>query len=164
MKAYYYSTSDTVYDSWSDSDLKRWLVDHDIIKSNAQVTREKMLKMIQSVSTISDYLLILPPYIRSYYISANDTFWNAWSDSQIHSWLIDHGYLRSDAQVQRDELVKLANEKYERFPYLRLLRLTFGDLQVARCQHEDSSVSHLARCAASCIPPRMWCRGEIFAD
>jgi hypothetical protein len=51
-------------------------------------------------------------YLRSYYISANDTFWSSWSDSQIRNWLIDHGYLRSDAQVKRDELVKLANERY----------------------------------------------------
>lgn len=45
-------------------------------------------------------------------MSAKDTFWNAWSDNQIRQWLIDHGYLRSDAQVKRDELIKLANEKY----------------------------------------------------
>jgi hypothetical protein len=41
MKTYYYSTSDAVYDSWSDSELKKWLVDHGIVKSDAQVTREK---------------------------------------------------------------------------------------------------------------------------
>jgi len=47
MKNYYYSTSETVYDSWSDSELKKWLVDHDVIKSDAKVSRDKMLKMIQ---------------------------------------------------------------------------------------------------------------------
>jgi hypothetical protein len=51
MKTYYYSTKDAVYDSWSDSELKKWLVDHGVIKSDAQVSREKMLKMIQSVAT-----------------------------------------------------------------------------------------------------------------
>jgi len=30
--------------------------------------------------------------------------WSAWSDSDIHNWLIEHGYLRSDAQIKRDEL------------------------------------------------------------
>ena len=30
----------------------------------------------------------------------------------MRSWLIDHGYLRSDAQKTRDELVKLMQDKY----------------------------------------------------
>ncbi len=49
---------------------------------------------------------------RDNYASAVDTVWGGWKDSDIRSWLIDHGYLRSDAQVQRDELVKLMNAKY----------------------------------------------------
>ena len=46
------------------------------------------------------------------YLSAKDTFWDAWSDNQIRQWLIDQGYLRSGAQAKRDELIKLANDKY----------------------------------------------------
>ena len=45
-------------------------------------------------------------------MSAKDTFWSAWSDNSLRQWLVDHGYIRSDAQVKRDELIKLANEKY----------------------------------------------------
>ena len=48
---------------------------------------------------------------RDNYLSAKDTFWSAWSDNQIRDWLIEHGYMRTDAQVKRDELIKLANEK-----------------------------------------------------
>ena len=36
----------------------------------------------------------------------------AWLDNSIRQWLVDHGYIRSDAQVKRDELIKLANERY----------------------------------------------------
>lgn len=61
MKVYYYSTSDAVYDAWSDSDLKKWLVDHGVVKSDAQITREKMLKMIQSVATIVSIWFSLMP-------------------------------------------------------------------------------------------------------
>jgi len=43
--------------------------------------------------------------------NARDTIWSSWSDSEIRSWLIDNGYLKSDAQVKRDELVKLINDK-----------------------------------------------------
>ena len=71
MKTYYYSTSDSVYDSWSDSDLKKWLVDHNVIKSDAQVTREKMLKMIQSVipkclhDAFTDFILGVTTFLRT---------------------------------------------------------------------------------------------------
>lgn len=53
--------------------------------------------------------------VRDNYISAKDTFWSAWSDNSIRQWLIEYGYMRSDAQIKRDELIKLANEKYVRF-------------------------------------------------
>lgn len=46
MSKYYYGVSDKVWSTWSDSDLKEWLVEHNIIKSNAQVQREKMLKLV----------------------------------------------------------------------------------------------------------------------
>ena len=43
--------------------------------------------------------------------NARDTIWGSWSDSEIRSWLIDNGYLKSDSQAKRDELVKLINDK-----------------------------------------------------
>jgi len=49
MQKYYYTISDAVYDKWSDSDLKKWLIDHGIIKSDAQITRDKMLQLIRFV-------------------------------------------------------------------------------------------------------------------
>ena len=45
------------------------------------------------------------------YNNARDTVWSSWSDSEIRSWLIDNGYLKSDAQAKRDELVKLIDGK-----------------------------------------------------
>lgn len=47
MNEYYYSATDTVYSTWSDSQLKQWLVDHHVIKSDAQASRDKMLKLVQ---------------------------------------------------------------------------------------------------------------------
>ena len=49
---------------------------------------------------------------RDNYTSVNDTFWGAWSDNHIRSWLVDNGYLPSDTKAKRDELVQMANEKY----------------------------------------------------
>jgi hypothetical protein len=50
---------------------------------------------------------------RDNYLAARHTFWDAWSDSDIRDWLIQHNYLRTDAQVKRDELIKMANDKCE---------------------------------------------------
>lgn len=51
------------------------------------------------------------PYHSDNYSNAVDTVWGGWKDSDIRSWLVEHGYLRSDAQVKRDEMVKLINSK-----------------------------------------------------
>jgi hypothetical protein len=112
MNKYYYGTSDKVWSSWSDSDLKAWLVERNIIKSNAQIQREKMMKLVSLVHAALSFnfgtLIILDS---DHYTNAADTFWSAWSESDIRSWLINHGYLKSDAQARRDELVKMINDK-----------------------------------------------------
>jgi hypothetical protein len=49
MKKYYYGPSDKVYNTWSDSEIKSWLVNHNVIKPEAQVKREKLIKLISCV-------------------------------------------------------------------------------------------------------------------
>lgn len=95
QQQYFATTQDSAYSSWSDSELKQWLVSHDIIKSDAQLQREKLEKLIGDN-----------------YSNAKDTIWAGWTDSAIREWLVEHGYLRTDAQKTRDELVGLINEKY----------------------------------------------------
>lgn len=46
MRIYYYDVNDTVWDTWSDAALREWLLDHEIIHTNAQVSREKMLQLV----------------------------------------------------------------------------------------------------------------------
>lgn len=53
MKQYYYDVNGTVYSTWSDSQLKAWLVDQGIVKSDAQIKRDKMLRLVQSVMVIT---------------------------------------------------------------------------------------------------------------
>ncbi|KAJ6630109.1 hypothetical protein B0H10DRAFT_1985029 [Mycena sp. CBHHK59/15] len=67
MASYYYDMNDSV-------DLKAWLVAHGVVKSDAQVQREKLVKLIADN-----------------YANAQDTLWGAWSDSQMREWLIEHG-------------------------------------------------------------------------
>lgn len=37
---------------------------------------------------------------------------NAFSDSELRGWAVKHGFLRSDAEIKRDELVALVSSKY----------------------------------------------------
>lgn len=55
----------------------------------------------------------LTPFLcRDNYLSTKDAFWSAWTDNSIRDWLIENGYVRSDAQYKRDKLIELANSKY----------------------------------------------------
>ena len=94
MEKYYYDVNDTVWSSWSDSDLKAWLVDHNVIKSEAQLHRDKLHKLVQDN-----------------YANAVDTIYGGWHDSEMREWLINNGYLRSDVQVKRDDLLKVFSNK-----------------------------------------------------
>jgi hypothetical protein len=49
---------------------------------------------------------------RAHYPTAPSTVYGVWKDSEMRAWLVDNGYLRSDAQVKRDELIKLMHEKF----------------------------------------------------
>jgi len=113
MTKYYYHSSDKIYHTWTDSEIKAWLVDHKVIKPEAQVRRDKLLKLA------SDNFL-----------NARDTIWSSWSDSDIRSWLIENGYLKSDAQVKRDELVEFINEKYKDYSGRSAAYLTWPDARL----------------------------------
>jgi hypothetical protein len=56
MNQYYYDINDTVFSTWSDSQLKDWLVQHNIIKSDAQIKRDKMLKLVQYAYTHDPFI------------------------------------------------------------------------------------------------------------
>lgn len=74
--------------------MRQWLIDHKMIKSDAQLQREKLQKLLTDN-----------------YANAKDTVWGSWRDSDMKEWLIEHGYLKSDVQKTRDELVALMSDK-----------------------------------------------------
>lgn len=49
MKHYYYNPQEMVWSSWDDSQMKQWLVDHGVVKNNAQVKRDKLEKLLAYV-------------------------------------------------------------------------------------------------------------------
>lgn len=46
MNDYYYGAQDTAYSQWSESESKAWLVEHGIIKSDAQIKKDKLQKLV----------------------------------------------------------------------------------------------------------------------
>ncbi|KAF7971961.1 hypothetical protein HWV62_19349 [Athelia sp. TMB] len=140
MRTGYASVTEPVWDAWSDSYLREWLLTHNIISPTYDAKRAGLLeKMKHYYYTTNDTVystwtdtqlrqwLIDNNYIKSdqqvnrekalalvkdNYASASGTVWGAWSDSDIRAWLIENGYMKSDAQAKRDELVKAINDKY----------------------------------------------------
>lgn len=49
MEKYYYDSSDKIYNTWSDSEIKAWLVDHKVVKPEAQARRDKLISLMSWV-------------------------------------------------------------------------------------------------------------------
>ena len=54
-----------------------------------------------------------------YYFDPRDQVYATWHDSQAKEWLVEHGVVRSDAQIQREKLQKLL--AYAPCPYMRVI-------------------------------------------
>jgi hypothetical protein len=39
-----------------------------------------------------------------HYTRAKSTYWSSWYDSEIRDYLVQHGFLKSDAQAKREEV------------------------------------------------------------
>jgi len=50
--------------------------------------------------------------VKDSYSTALDTLYMGWSDSQIKDWMVSNGYIKSDVQKRREELLKQFHEKY----------------------------------------------------
>jgi len=50
MRRYYYSVTDRVWNTWTESELKAWLVNHDMLKSDEQKKRDELVKLVEYVS------------------------------------------------------------------------------------------------------------------
>lgn len=71
------------------------------------------------------------------YAHAYDTTWAAWKDSDMRSWLLDHGYIRSDAQKTHDDLIKLMQDKYTDASSRSAAYLTWPDARLRAYLREN---------------------------
>jgi hypothetical protein len=92
-KDYYYSSSDTVFNSWKESDLRKYLIDNKIIKSDFQASKDKYASMVADN-----------------YQWSQDQLFSSWTDSDLRNYLIQNGYIKSDYEAKRDEYINLAQK------------------------------------------------------
>ena len=45
--------------------------------------------------------------MQQYYYNASQKVWNTWTESQMKEWLVAHGIVKSDAQINRDKVERL---------------------------------------------------------
>jgi hypothetical protein len=74
MEKYYYDSKESVWSHWTDSELHQYLTDHKIIKSDTQLKREKMERLVQDN-----------------WPATSDAFWSSWTESEVRAWLVEHG-------------------------------------------------------------------------
>lgn len=115
--------------------MKDWLVEHGIVKSDAQLEREKLQKLMTDN-----------------YVNAKDTVWETWRDSDMREWLTEHGYVKSDAQKTRDQLVALMHDKCVFLIRAQTQRADSHLLQVQRLLHSHRPLPGLERCPSPRLP------------
>ncbi|QRV87466.1 Ish1 domain protein [Ceratobasidium sp. AG-Ba] len=133
-------STDYVYSTWSDSDLRAYLEKHGVVKTKAELTRDQLLAQMRTAygsvanpvysawSTsymhqwLVDHGIIKSDYeknrdkligeLQRYYYGTTDTVYSTWSDNQLRNWLVEHNIIKSDAQIQREKLQKLVKNNY----------------------------------------------------
>jgi hypothetical protein len=102
MRDSYAAATDPIWNAWSDSYIHEWLVSHGIIKSDYEKKKDAAIaKRDELVAMMQDY-----------YYSTNDYVWSSWDDSTLKSWLVEHGVVKSDAEIKREKMLKLIQDNY----------------------------------------------------
>ena len=89
MKSYYYTANDRLWDTWSDAQARTYLVKNQVVSQAdaAGLKRDKLEKLLE------ENWHKLPDNVNA-----------AWKDSEMQDWLVQHGYMKSDAQLKADDV------------------------------------------------------------
>ncbi|KZV93874.1 hypothetical protein EXIGLDRAFT_716624 [Exidia glandulosa HHB12029] len=88
-------SKDYVYSTWDDSQLRSYLHQKGVIRTDTEIKRDQLLAKM-----------------RDAYASVTEPVWAAWSDSYMHEWLVAHGIIKSDYEKKRDQLTGLMQQYY----------------------------------------------------
>jgi hypothetical protein len=89
MKSYFYTANDRLWDTWSDAQARSYLVKNKVLEQAdaATTTRDKLEKLLE------DNWHKLP-----------DNVDQAWKQSDQRDWLVKNNFLKSDAQLAKDDV------------------------------------------------------------
>lgn len=102
MRDSYAAATDPVWNAWSDSYIHEWLVSHGIIKSDYEKKKDAVIAKRDELAAM----------MQDYYYGTNDYVWSSWDDSTIKSWLVEHGVVKSEAEIKREKMLKLIQDNY----------------------------------------------------
>ncbi|THH16226.1 hypothetical protein EW146_g4375 [Bondarzewia mesenterica] len=89
-------SKDYVYSTWDENQLRSFLEERGLLKTRQQASRPEMLQMVHG-----------------YYVKVADPVYEAWSDSYIHDWLVEHQiYPYTSTVPPRDTLIERMRQYY----------------------------------------------------
>lgn len=132
---------DSAYAGWSDSQLRQYLLDQGVISPSSkreelvQLAREYGLEASKSVSNsfaratdavgdaahaVEDaayYAVVTAPtqaydYVAGTLDDARDYVYSSWTDSDLHSWAVEHNLVKPEQKKRRDEYLDLIRTPY----------------------------------------------------
>lgn len=134
-------SQDAAYASWSDSQLRQYLLDQGVISPSSkreelvQLAREYGLEASKSVSSTyarataaagdaahtvesaAHYAVVTAPaeaydYLSDQFDNARDFVYSSWTDSDLHNWAVEHDLVKSEQRKRRDEYLDLIRKPY----------------------------------------------------
>ncbi|KAK9238022.1 hypothetical protein V1525DRAFT_456181 [Lipomyces kononenkoae] len=98
----YTNAKDWIFDSWSESALKKFLDEHHF-GSSAAATKDALLKKVK------DNYDYIARSARKKSDDTSDWLFDAWSDSDLADWLVSHGYNVPKKRTRKD-LIRLVKK------------------------------------------------------
>ncbi|KAK9353103.1 hypothetical protein V1523DRAFT_412097 [Lipomyces doorenjongii] len=102
----YTNVKDWIFDSWSESVLKKFLDEHHF-GSSAAATKDALLKKVK------DNYDYIAKSAKSKSNDASDWLFDAWSDSDLADWLVSHGYNVPKKHTRKDLIRLIKKYSYE---------------------------------------------------
>ncbi|KAK4704007.1 hypothetical protein P7C70_g2212, partial [Phenoliferia sp. Uapishka_3] len=115
IKDTYYGVDDSVWDSWSDAKMRAWLVKENVVdKAKAADYKRHELENL----------------LRANWAKAGDNVSAGWTESDMRAWLVKNGFVKSDAQLKKDEILSSFNTNYGKVANKSSAYLTWSDARI----------------------------------
>lgn len=106
----YASASDSVWDAWNDSDIRRWLSEHGYTddRTVAQKKRDELVSLIdKQFVPFFRHAVKLPDILLRYHdVSARTAAYHVWPDARLRAYLRERGVSEAALPTNRPGLLR----------------------------------------------------------